>query len=141
MPKKWKEAPKQINLEFNNKHKKLVVNPAISTNAQKVVFSFEHFAENKHGLDCEISELKQLIKHLKTLSAMTWQEVQNSYRHGLGSETIPISEIKDSIPPCYSDKNNLLSFRYNGKKPLIGNRNNNVLEIIFIDPNFDLYKH
>lgn len=112
-----------------------------STNAEKVVFSFEHFGGKSHGFDSESSEFKALVQHLKILSSMTWQEIQNSSRHKLGSETIPRGQIREPIPPCLPEKNAVLSFRYSGMKPFIGIRNGRVLDVLYIDPSMDIYDH
>ena len=138
MPKKLKSDSKQKDLETKNKRKKLVVNEGLSTNSQKVVFSFENFGEKSHGLECNPEEFKNLVRHLKILSKMTWQQVQESDRHKLGSEEINVSEIRESVP---TSKDKVLSFRYSGMKPFIGERKNQVLDVYYIDPSFDLYDH
>ncbi len=81
MHKKLKSASRQKDLETKHTRKKLVVSEGISTNSQKVFFSFEKFGEKSHGLDCDSEEFKNLIRHLKTLSKMSWQQVQESDRH------------------------------------------------------------
>ena len=111
---------------------------AKSTNDKRVVFSFEHFGDKTHGLECAAEEFKCLIKHLKSLSKMTWQQIQGSGRHQLGSEEITVSEIRE---PISTTKEKVLSFRYSGKKPFIGERKDQILDIYYIDPNFDLYDH
>ncbi len=114
---------------------------SVSTNNEKVVFSFENFSANLHGLDCSAEEFKQLVKHLKILSSTTWQTVQNSPRHGLGSEIINVNELSENLPVCYNNKKEVLAFRYGGRKAFVGIRNEQVLDILFIDPTFDLYNH
>lgn len=138
MHNKLKSASRQKDLETKHTRKKLVVSEGISTNSQKVVFSFENFGEKSHGLDCDSEEFKNLIRHLKTLSKMSWQQVQESDRHKLGSEEINVSEIRENVP---TSKDKVLSFRYFGMKPFIGERKNQVLDIYYIDPAFDLYDH
>lgn len=122
-------------------HRSIVSDGIGSTNGEKVVISFEHFAEDAHGLGEESAEFRELIGHLRKLCSMTWQQVQNSQRHGLGSEKIPKSEIRESIPQCHSDRDSFLSFRYGSGKPMVGVRSGRVLDLIYIDPNFDLYEH
>ena len=61
---------------------------------------------------------------------MTWQEIINVPRHGLGHEIIPNDE---SV--------NILAFRFSGQKPMVGYRQENVFYIIWLDRNFTLYDH
>ena len=125
-------------IKSKSQKKVIKTDRAASTNNQKLVFSFEHFGEKTHGLDCESEEFKSLIKHLRILSKMTWQQVQESDRHKLGSEEIKTEQIKESVP---TSKEKVLSFRYSSKKPFIGERIDQVLNIYYIDPSFDLYDH
>lgn len=69
---------------------------------------------------------------------MTWQEVQNADRHGLGSEKIGKHQIKEPLP---SSNEYALSFRYEAKKCFIGERDNQILNVFYIDPSFNIYKH
>lgn len=121
-------------IESEPNHKKLV-----DDQVETISFSFKYFSEKKHGLDdCDAAELKALIKHLKKISAMTWNSVRNSHRHGLGSEKI--SGIKESVPDEFRGEQ-ILAFRYNGKKPMVGIRRGSVFEILYVDTNFTLYDH
>lgn len=101
-------------------------------------FSFSKFGDKKHGLLCEPKEFRALIKHLKTLSQMTWTQVDAADRHGLGYEKLPSNQIKEKLP---ANCDTVLSFRYSNKKPFIGVREKNVFNIYYIDPSFDLYDH
>ena len=133
---------KSKGLAIREKGTKLSLSDKIgSSNNEKVVFSFEHLADSGHGLECEPVEFKELIRHLKTVSSMTWQQVQDADRHGLGSEKIPKKEITEEIPPCHADREFFLSFRYSGNKPFVGIRSDRVLDVLYLDPNFDLYRH
>lgn len=130
---------KQKSFSIKEKNvKSIISDTAESTNNRKVVFSFSDFGEKSHGFDCDAEEFKSLIKHLKTLSKMTWQEVQNSGRHQLGSEQIKKDQIKEPVPTL---NDFALSFRYEAKKCFIGERENQILKIFYIDPSFNIYKH
>lgn len=131
---------KQKNKSTNLSIKQTEVKLTSKTFEENIVFSFKYFGEKKHGFDCEPQEFKKLIKHLKGLSNLTWQQVQKTGRHELGSEIISQKQIKETIPDCYSKKN-ILAFRYAEKKPFLGVRENNTLQILYLDPKFDIYNH
>lgn len=74
---------------------------------------------------------------------MTWKEIKNLSRHGLGTEKIPGSAIKGVKPPgflCDEDLDYLV-FRYKGKNPMIGIREGRVFYILWFDHSFTLYDH
>lgn len=73
---------------------------------------------------------------------MTWNEIKLAPKHGLGSEKIARSSIKDTLPDFITDDvQELLAFRFKGKAPFLGHRRGPVLHVIFVDPKFDLYDH
>jgi hypothetical protein len=106
------------------------------------VFCFKHL-HKKHDLDkCEDTEKKSLIEKIVTLSQLSWKDIQNSPRHGLGSEKIAISSIKPSCPPFITDDvKHLLAIRFDGMKPMLGHRNKFIFHILFLDRDFTVYKH
>lgn len=106
---------------------------------ETISFSFKYFPKKKYGLEvCDIADLKALVCQMKKLCSMTWNQVRSSPRHGLGTEKI--NSINEPIPPdC--ENNQLLAFRYNGKKPMVGVRKGSVFEILYLDTDFTLYRH
>jgi len=105
------------------------------------IYCLRHL-DAKFGFDkCNEKELSALIKQLQKLSTLTWQEIQSSPRHGLGSEKIDRNAIKASIPTHITDDVIFLAFRFLGKKPFVGYRNGAVLHIVYVDRGFTLYSH
>lgn len=121
--------------------KSIVSDTEGSTNNKEIVFSFKNFNEKSHGLNFDADEFKALIKHFVVLSKLTWQQVQNAGKHQLGHEKIKTEQLKETLPSEYYDIKEVLSFRYSEGKPFVGIRNQQILDVLFIDPNFDLYKH
>lgn len=114
-----------------------------STNDLKPVFSFEHMA-NGTGYSvncCSQEEGAQLVGRLYVLGNMTWAQINQSGRHGLGTEIIPRGNIKAVLPKAVTDDVNLLAFRYNGKKPMVGYREDRVFHVLYVDHDFSLYPH
>jgi hypothetical protein len=106
------------------------------------VFCFKHLHKD-HNLDkCEESEKKSLIEKIVKLSQLSWADIQNAPRHGLGSEKISIDSIKPSCPSFLTDDVKfLLSLRFDGKKPMLGHRNRFIFHVLFIDRDFTVYDH
>lgn len=106
------------------------------------IFCLKHL-KSSHGLEiCDERERAALINKMATLSKMTWNEIKLAPKHGLGSEKIARSSIKDTLPDFITDDvQELLAFRFKGKAPFLGHRRGPVLHVIFVDPKFDLYDH
>lgn len=104
-------------------------------------FSLKNLAEKKYGLqDFEARDYKALVKTIHKLSQLPWSEIESSSRKGCGSEIIPREQLKVTIPSEYDGKN-VLSFRYSGEAPMLCIRNEEKLDILFVDPKFTIYDH
>ncbi len=64
------------------------------------IFSFEHMKSgNGYSVDCcDVDHRAALAARLFKLSKMTWMDIKNSPRHGLGTEKIARSSIRAPIP-------------------------------------------
>ena len=69
-----------------------------STNNLEPLFSFKYFSSDKNnGIDAlDLENAKQFLYQLKQLNGMTWQQIQQSHRHGLDFEKI--KSIEKSRP-------------------------------------------
>ena len=107
------------------------------------IFSFEHMrAGNGYSVDCCDAEHRAaLAARLFKLSQMTWLNIKNSPRHGLGTEKIARSSIRAPIPQKVTEDASLLALRYNGKAAMVGYRDGRVFYVVFLDHTFDLYSH
>ena len=106
------------------------------------IFCFKHLHED-HNLDkCVDAEKKSLMEKIVKLSQLSWNDIQNAPRHGLGSEKIKIASIKPSCPSFITDDVDfLLALRFDGKKPILGHRDRFIFHVIFIDRDFSVYNH
>ena len=106
------------------------------------IFCFKHLHKD-HDLDkCNETEKKSLIEKIVKLSQLTWNDIQNAPRHGLGTEKIAINAIKPSCPSFITDDvKHLLAIRFDGLKPILGHRNRFVFHVLFIDRVFSVYNH
>jgi hypothetical protein len=108
------------------------------------VFSLE-FLDSRFDLDrCDTNDRAEFAMALVKFSRMTWQEIQNSHRHGMGHEKINIADTKlaGKLPGRFCDETDILAFRYRGKKPMLGFRVDQVFYVIGVEKNFgDIYHH
>lgn len=109
-----------------------------------MVFSLRHCTDSGpfgfDGLDQECKAAFASAMH--TRRSMTWRELRNAPRHGLGQERIAVSAINASIPSHVAEGGHtLIVFRFNGKAPMVGYRDGAVFYVLFFDPDFRLYKH
>jgi len=73
---------------------------------------------------------------------LTWKQIRQLPRHGLGTEKIPKSSIKAPIPQFITDDvNDFLAFRYHGKRPMVGYRQKDIFFVLWFDSDFTLYEH
>lgn len=73
---------------------------------------------------------------------LTWRQIKQADRHGLGTEFIPAHQIKAPIPTHFSDSDRFMVFRYRGKLPMVGVRTGDTFHILWVEANFDdLYPH
>ena len=72
---------------------------------------------------------------------MTWNDIINAPRHGLGQEKIAQNAIKAPLPSHITPDTQLIALRFAGKAPMIGRRDGRIFIIYWLDHNFSLYKH
>ncbi len=90
---------------------------------------------------CDLANQAAALERLFKLSHMTRSAIQNTQRHGLGTEKIARSAIKAPIPANVTEDVTFLALRYNGKAPMVGYRDGRTFQVLFFDPNFTLYNH
>lgn len=90
---------------------------------------------------CDQENRAFLASKLFTIGRMTWGEINQSGRHGLGTEIIGKGQINAPLPAIVTDDVNLLAFRYNGKRPMVGYRDSRIFHVLYLDHDFTLYPH
>ena len=116
-----------------------------SENADTVppIFAFDKMKEGS-GYSvtcCDTVNQAAAVRRIFMLSKMTWSEILNAPRHGLGTEKIARSAIKASIPNTVTEDVTFLALRYNGKAPMVGYRDGRTFHLLYLDHNFTLYHH
>ena len=106
------------------------------------VFCFKYLHRNYNIDKCENDDKIKFIEQIIKLSGLTWQDIEYSQRHGLGSEKIQRSAIKLDLPKEITDDVvHFLAFRFNGKKPFVGFRDRFIFHVLYIDSDYTLYDH
>lgn len=73
---------------------------------------------------------------------LSWQELIQTNRHGLGIEKLPVSSVKEPVPRFITDEvKHFEVFRYHDRKAMVGYRQKNVFYVLWFDHNFTLYNH
>ena len=101
------------------------------------------YVDKEFGIEsCDNETLAALVATMKKLGSLDWNTTNVSDRHGCGYERIQFSSIRRPRPPHLTpDVDKLIAFRFHGKAPMLGYRNDNTFHICFLDPGFTLYDH
>jgi len=96
-----------------------------------------------YGLDsCEVNEKVALAHKLHELCQLTWNQIINAPRHGMGSEKIERNAIIGSnIPSHITEDVDFIAIRFDGLKPMVGYRFDRVFHVIWLDTKLTLYNH
>ena len=112
-----------------------------SYDQKRPIFSFHSIEKNYCLSKCTTNEKASLADRLHRLSRLTWAELKSAPRHGLGCEKIDHSAIKAAIPHSITPDVKFLSFRFYNKAPMVGYRDKEVFNIIWLDREYSLYEH
>ena len=97
------------------------------------IFCLRYLHKDYNVESCSQSDRASLIRQMANLSQLSWDNIKQSGRHGMGSEKINRKSIKVSIPKEITpDVEDFLALRYSGKKAFIGFRNYFIFHICFM---------
>lgn len=136
MPKKQIKSPEPLKGKFLRTHE-----GRVSTNQDRPLFGLEYIDATYSLKACTQLEKAAFSDTLAKLGQLTWQEIMNANRHGVGCEIIPQEQIHGSIPQHVTPDVRMLAFRFCGKAPMVGYREDRVFYVIWLDRNFTLYNH
>ncbi|EJA7721898.1 hypothetical protein RLV03_000378 [Salmonella enterica subsp. enterica serovar Benin] len=104
-------------------------------------FSFRYL-QRGYCIDCcEKNEKAALADTLFRLSSLSWAQIRQSPRHGLGYEKIARSSIKAAIPGHITEDVDFIAFRFCKLAPMVGYRLGGTLYIVWLDREYKLYRH
>lgn len=105
------------------------------------IFCLRHVAHG-WGVDaCEREDQAAFALTLQRLARLTWQQIRNAPRHGVGTEKIARTALRAGVPATITDDVDFLALRFSGKKPMVGFRSNEVFHVVWLDRSFSLYDH
>lgn len=113
--------------------------PRASTNDLRPLFGFYYLAIGFRISDCQQSDKAALADRLEELSQLTWGQIIQAPRQGMGTETIARDSIVPAIPHHVTPDVRLLSWRFGGGARIIGYREDEVFHIVWVDPNHQVY--
>lgn len=105
------------------------------------VFCFEHMVSGYCVNSCTKDEKAHLADALFKRSQMTWAELRQAHKMGLGYEKISRNSLKKSVPTAIKEDVQIIAFRFAAKAPMVGFRDKEVFRVIWLDRAFDLYNH
>ena len=114
----------------------------IDNNERKPIFSLEYMMREYSVERCDAERKAAFADALWTRSQMTWRQIIQAPRHGLGSERIPRRAIKVGVPRAITeDVSEFLSMRFHSNAPMVGFRIGQIFYIVWLDRNYSIYDH
>ncbi len=108
---------------------------------EPIVFCLRRMASGYTVSDCDSDDRAAFAEKLYRLSQLTWPDVYSSHRHGLGAEKIARGNLRPCVQDRIPEDVAPIAFRFSGKKPMIGYREESILRIVALDPKFEAYPH
>lgn len=127
----------------SNQSDRLIVEEPEDYNKMVPLFSLERLQNGDYCLsNLEKDDKAAFAESMFKRKSVTWNQIQQMDRHGLGYEKIAVSSL-NVVPPKFitEDQSNVIAFRFSGKKPMIGYRYKNVFYVLWFDHNFTVYDH
>jgi len=127
----------------NNNSNRLTVEKPEDYNKMVPLFSLERLQSGNYCLSSlDRDDKAAFADSIFKRKDLTWNQIQQMDRHGLGCEKIAVTNINTSVPRFITeDQTNLIAFRYNGLKAMVGYRSKNVFYALWFDHNFSVYDH
>jgi hypothetical protein len=106
-------------------------------------FSLRYLSKHKHFCltACGQEAKAAFADRMYELSQLTWSQIHLAPRHGQGYEKIRKEGIKATLPAQVTEDVTIIAFRFYGKAPMAGYRQNATFYILWFDPDFKLYDH
>lgn len=107
------------------------------------IFSLEKLQPGKYCLSMLDQEHKAMFSEaIFRRKSISWSQIKQLPRHGLGTEKITKSCIRAPIPKFVTeDLDGFLVFRYMGLNPMVGYRQRDIFFVLWFDHDFTLFDH
>ena len=115
---------------------------AVSADKRPPSFSFEFLRRDYCITKCTEDERLAFVDKMHRMSQLTWSALRQAGRHGLGYEIIDRSSIRTGLPLCITEDVNIIAFRFQGMKAMVGYRSREgVFYVVWFDRDFSVYDH
>lgn len=118
----------------------------VVTESQPPIFSLYHLRKDYCLSKCAKDEKAAFADTLHKLSQLTWSDLNQAPKHGVGFEKIHRKSFNNErcIPSHITEDVNIIAFRFSGKKAMVGYRDpldRKLFHIVWLDRDFTLYPH
>lgn len=136
-------ANKKIKKTAKTASKRISITESIDYDNLPPIFSLERVQNGDYCFSVLGQEDKaQFAEAIFKRKDLTWNQINSSGRHGLGHEQLPKNQIKAPNPRNVThDREHYMVFRFNGMKPMVGYRINQIFYVLWFDHNMTLYNH
>jgi hypothetical protein len=110
-------------------------------NSERPTFCLRFVDPNHCITCCSHDDKAAFADKIRRMSFLTWNELIQAPRHGMGLETIDRRAIKGTIPAHITEDVTFIAFRFSGKKAMVGYRTEGMFHIVWFDRDYDLYDH
>lgn len=125
------------------KHDPVVKPASVPTSASNgyPILCLRHL-QDKFGIDqLDAQQCQEFLKKWHKRAKLTWNELNQHGKYGLGSEKLPKSAFKPCIPEQF-EQDKYMVFRHAGNQPFAGFRAGDVFHVLWIEANWnELYDH
>jgi hypothetical protein len=98
--------------------------------------------QDEFGIDnLDPDHCREFLRKWHKRAVLTWTDLIQHPKHGLGSENLPKSKFKPAIPEQL-EQAKYMFFRHSGNMPFAGFRSGDVFHVLWIEAKYNtLYEH
>lgn len=138
---KDKTARKRRGSAPNHDSQPMPPHDGVSTDVGYPVLCLRHTQSGWGISELDPGKCKEFLEKWEKRSKLTWTELVQHNRHGLGSEQLNKDKFKPQIPERL-ERDRYMVFRHEGNLPFAGFRTGDVFHVMWIECKFgDLYDH
>ena len=137
----FKKVHSRMKLPKESRHSNFIKSDTESYNKLPIIFSLEKVQVGTYCFSkLETEEKAAFSDSIFKRKSLSWLDIIQSPKHGLGSEKIPKDKIKAPIPKFITEEEDFfLVLRFHGKMPMIGYREKNIFFVLWFDRTHTLY--
>lgn len=138
-------GPRRIKTDLGRNKQKRISEPQAVPDYDKspILFSLSRVVPGEFCFSQLADECKaRFADAIFRRKEMTWADLKQGQRHGLGTEKVDRTAIRAPIPRFITEENEtFLVLRYNGRRAMVGYRQKDIFYVLWFDSRFNLYDH